>query len=714
MVLAFLAHRFAPSSRGLKRAEKKSTNDFRRVLQRKGGRRPSEVNNDDDGTDSDYHHMPNDDDNNNNSDSIVKEENHPWRRHPTLATGHRRKPFRAMALLTSVAADLDVIADWIFIYGTMKNDREYRRAWAQNSNNNNTAGNTTDGSLPYLIPPILLNLTFISCIVGTLMWIILATDGRVAAPLLRRLGIDKLSMGITLFLCVVLEDIPQVVLTFLIEDYYEEDQLSTIAVCNVMASLYDTLIKLAEAIDERNDMVETGAWCKHSISHAHTDTVSAIVTLLPPTNCDVTATSLLRNNNNNNASQPTWNNLQHMRSTRTLATTPLPSLRFLSASLDGTMRMWANINNHHRVDSFGYMVHDTVCLRTYGGVDSSSVTCLALLGEAPSCSSSQQHPILQSHISNSNSSHFLSGHQNGSVQLWHVDNSKEHVCEFQVATTTNSPVSGIAVVQVGILFVAAYHNGTSCLWNAWSGACLARYGGHTAMIRTICAMGDGQHFVTGSNDRTLRLWNVRSVLHQQPETSSTTESMSSTSSIGKNVGTLSFTSAPSDEQRIQSPNTEPIPEESVAVEIYQGHGDAVLAVAHMECGTMFVSGSLDCTARLWEINSGVCLQIFSGHSAGVSAVAAIDEVTLLTGSLDTTLKVWDALRGVCLRTYWGHTAVVTGISVTDDDTTFVTSSADRSINIWVLTALPTENDPSKTLDNMLEVNDGCCRGYEPE
>jgi WD40 repeat protein len=151
-------------------------------------------------------------------------------------------------------------------------------------------------------------------------------------------------------------------------------------------------------------------------------------------------------------------------------------------------------------------------------------------------------------------------------------------------------------------------------------------------------------------------------------------------------------------------------------EIYQGHLDVVLCVACMECGTMFASGSMDQTARLWSAESGECLQIFTGHTAGVSAVAAIDEVTLLTGSYDTSVKVWDALRGICLRTYTGHSAVVTGISVTDDDTTFVTSSADRSIKLWVLTALPTDqaHTGTKVFDQVLDINDGMCRGRDPD
>ena len=698
MVTAFLAHRFAPSSRGLKRAEKKqpfATDDTDvRTFRRRPD--PSHVTtpHTNDGIDSNYHQMQSDD--MQNGDSILKDKVHPWRNRAS-ATGHRRKPFRAMAFLTSVAADLDVIMDWIFFHEVVKNDRAYREERA-NSNSN-------DKELPYLIPPFLIYITLASCIIGTLMWIILATDGRIAAPILRRLGIDKLSIGLTLFLCVILEDIPQVVLTFLIEDYYEEDDLSTIAVCNVMASLYDTLIKLAEAIDERHDMVETGAWCKQSIPEAHSDTISGVVTL-----GSATQNSTLIGNSKHSTSFEHQNDMNSTKSLP-LAATQLPSLRFMTASLDGTVRLW---NSSNRSDVPGDTVTDMVCSRTYQGMEHSGVTCLALLGEKMQHLSDPTY--VKPHISNSNSSHFLMGQQNGIVQLWCIENSDKHQQDYRIASS--SSVTGIAVVKVGEIFVATYQNGSALLWNAWSGSCLARYGGHNATIRSVCAMGDGEQFVTGSDDRTLRLWNILGVCNintgRPDSVPSTNTSQGSTLSRREDYLNACCSSAPSDEMPTQPSNMSFQKEESVAVEIYQGHSDAILSVACMECGTMFVSGSMDRTARLWEVSSGACLQIFAGHSAGVSSVAAVDEVTLLTGSIDTTLKLWDALRGVCLRTYWGHSSIVTGVSVTDDDRTFVTSSVDRTINVWVLTVLPAEIDPHKTIDNAFDTNDGCCRGYEPE
>lgn len=97
---------------------------------------------------------------------------------------------------------------------------------------------------------------------------------------------------------------------------------------------------------------------------------------------------------------------------------------------------------------------------------------------------------------------------------------------------------------------------------------------------------------------------------------------------------------------------------------------------------------------------------------------AIDRVTFLTGSSDKTVKAWDALSGECLRTYDGHSNTVTGLSTisvskdeTDGATTFISSSADKSIKCWVLTAV-SYRDPAATLDNILEFQDSACRCFD--
>ena len=95
-----------------------------------------------------------------------------------------------------------------------------------------------------------------SCIVGTVTWLFLASDGHILNPLLKLCGVKTFSTGMLLLIGVVLEDVPQVGLTLALE--YGE-RFSALAIVNLMTAVYDILIKLAEAYDEREDLHSTGA-----------------------------------------------------------------------------------------------------------------------------------------------------------------------------------------------------------------------------------------------------------------------------------------------------------------------------------------------------------------------------------------------------------------------------------------------------------------------
>jgi WD40 repeat protein len=73
---------------------------------------------------------------------------------------------------------------------------------------------------------------------------------------------------------------------------------------------------------------------------------------------------------------------------------------------------------------------------------------------------------------------------------------------------------------------------------------------------------------------------------------------------------------------------------------FKGHEDWVSTVAVIN-EQKVVSGSRDKTLRVWDIHSGVCLQKLKGHKGPVNAVAVINEHTVVSGSSDRTLRIWN-------------------------------------------------------------------------
>lgn len=70
------------------------------------------------------------------------------------------------------------------------------------------------------------------------------------------------------------------------------------------------------------------------------------------------------------------------------------------------------------------------------------------------------------------------------------------------------------------------------------------------------------------------------------------------------------------------------------------------AIQYSKHSNFFVSGSLDFTLRLWNINdNGVdweCIQLLNSHTSTVFGICLdIDENQIFSCSYDTTIIVWE-------------------------------------------------------------------------
>jgi hypothetical protein len=74
-----------------------------------------------------------------------------------------------------------------------------------------------------------------------------------------------------------------------------------------------------------------------------------------------------------------------------------------------------------------------------------------------------------------------------------------------------------------------------------------------------------------------------------------------------------------------------------------GHSEAITSVTFSPDGQRIVTGSYDRTAKVWDAATGKELFTLKGHNSGVSSVAfSPNGQRILTGSLDGTARVWEA------------------------------------------------------------------------
>jgi len=104
----------------------------------------------------------------------------------------------------------------------------------------------------------------------------------------------------------------------------------------------------------------------------------------------------------------------------------------------------------------------------------------------------------------------------------------------------------------------------------------------------------------------------------------------------------------------------------------EGHTEPVTSVVVGECENgrrVIVSGSADCTIRLWDLETGTSLgQPLKGHTAPVTSVAVGEckngRRVIVSGSDDCTVRLWDMETGASVgEPLEGHMSNVRAVAV---------------------------------------------------
>src|ERR671932_616613 len=148
---------------------------------------------------------------------------------------------------------------------------------------------------------------------------------------------------------------------------------------------------------------------------------------------------------------------------------------------------------------------------------------------------------------------------------------------------------GAAIASALALTVGTYHVQTSNAWNKLEKISLANtLTGHSKRVSSIAMTPDGQLIASASEDKTIKLWNLRT---------------------GKLLRTLT------------------------------GHSDIVQAVTISPDGKLIASGSNDKTVKLWNLDTGKEIRTLTGFSSIVYSVAiSPDGQTLVSGA--EKLSLW--------------------------------------------------------------------------
>lgn len=235
--------------------------------------------------------------------------------------------------------------------------------------------------------------------------------------------------------------------------------------------------------------------------------------------------------------------------------------------------------------------------------------------------------------------------------------------------------------------------------------------GHRNRVQTVRFASDGRRVISGSLDGTLRLWDVNSgsCLHLfdrdylkrdrgfgAPDVSAARGHVEGINSVAMSSdATLVLSGSDDKTLRLWDTGT------GHTVRVLQGHTQSVRTVALWGNGSLALSGSADATLRLWDVRDGRCLRIVEGHNGGVECVSfSKDGHWALTGSTDQTVRMWDARTWRCVRVLKGHEDKIVAVEFTADGQAALSADERGEVRRWSLSAL-LANGRAETTANQL-------------
>lgn len=218
-----------------------------------------------------------------------------------------------------------------------------------------------------------------------------------------------------------------------------------------------------------------------------------------------------------------------------------------------------------------------------------------------------------------------------------------------------------ALQYEGNVLVSGSTDRTVRVWDIEKGKCTQVFQGHTSTVRCLQILmptpveGKSRNqmmpkqplIITGSRDSNLRVWKL-------PK--------------------------PGDAPLFQ---TGPAPDENADCKYFvrtlSGHHHSVRAIAAY--ADTLVSGSYDCSVRVWKISTGETLHRLQGHTQKVYSVVLDNKrKRCISGSMDNLVKVWSLETGTVLFNLEGHSSLVGLLDLQQDR--LVSAAADSTLRIW--------------------------------
>ncbi|KAG9050764.1 U3 small nucleolar RNA-associated protein 13 [Tulasnella sp. UAMH 9824] len=240
--------------------------------------------------------------------------------------------------------------------------------------------------------------------------------------------------------------------------------------------------------------------------------------------------------------------------------------------------------------------------------------------------------------------------------------------------------------------------------------CVAICEGHTESVGAVAfsrrydqSSPSLRFMITGSQDRTIKLWDVQSVPLSSSSSSSEQQtplrlkSLSTQVAHEKDINSLDVstndqflaTASQDKTAKIYSIEYSLKPGKGNAkgdlklVATLKGHKRGVWNVKFSKFDRVVATASGDKSVKLWNLENFACMKTFEGHTNSVLRVDFLNKgLQLATSAADGLVKIWNVRDEECTSTLDNHEEKVWALAIPTHEKYIVSAAADSVVTFW--------------------------------
>ncbi|XP_078062265.1 angio-associated migratory cell protein [Mustelus asterias] len=283
----------------------------------------------------------------------------------------------------------------------------------------------------------------------------------------------------------------------------------------------------------------------------------------------------------------------------------------------------------------------------------------------------------------------VTGDMSGLIKVWNVE-TKEEVWSFEVGD-----LQWVEWHPCAHVLLAGTDEGSCWMWKIPSGECKTFVGtGCQATCGKI--LPDGFRAVIGYEDGILRIWDLKQGSQLHVVKGQDSHQGPVTCLAANDTGSLVLTGSVDCTAKLLNPLTGKVvsvfsvpnsTKECVEKEPMEGtdsNSNSVESVGFCRVLPLIAVGFLDGTMGIWDIPSQTLRHKWQLQAGIVQLLWEEHSPIIYTGSLDGAVRVWDARSGRMESEYCGHAAEILDFMVNKEASMIITASGDRTSKTFYL------------------------------